>query len=645
MKFSYKPSPNYRNTQSTSGIMLDLTLCLLAVLLSATVFYSVAYGAAYGMRVVGMTAASVITALLTEGICFKLRGSKDVKKDILHSYGWVTALILTCITRLDVSYYALIVATAICIIFGKLVFGGFGQNIFNPAAFGEALIMLYLSASTAAKVTADVFTSATPMTAMNSQGWILKDMGSFLAQYGGFGGLLTGSYPSVIGGSCAVVILLCGAFMLWKKDIDWHLSVTYLITVFFLSLVVGLIKGAGISYALFNVISGGVLFGTVFMMTDPVTTPITIPGRMIFAVGCATLTLILRWKANLPDGVLFSILLMNMLTPAIDKLVDGNQIKNQKLIARKVNITSLVFIILGLAVGMTVKNVNDSAAPVTPSNTPAPTADSGTKKPEATGFVTKDFSKYKAACFYRSNTDSKAVVYDCRADGFGLINDMGEGYSQNKAYITVNEDEGKIVSVEVKAFGDTKDKGDKATTADALKRFAGADVSTKLDAVSGATYTDESIQAMAARALAMATGMDFGGSAAEPAETKATGFVTEDYSKNNAVCFYRSNTDSKALVFDCRADGYGIINNMGEGYSQNKAYITVNGDEKKIVSVEVTSFGDTEGTGDKATAADVLKKYAGADANSKLDGVTGATFTDNSIKAMAKAALEMAAGK
>ena len=78
-----------------------------------------------------------------------------------------------------------------------------------------------------------------------------------------------------------------------------------------------------------NVLGGGVLFGAVFMITDPVTTPLTIPGRIIFAVATAALTLILRWKANLPDGVLFSILLMNMLTPAIDRFINGNQIKEK----------------------------------------------------------------------------------------------------------------------------------------------------------------------------------------------------------------------------------------------------------------------------------------------------------------------------
>ncbi|HCK88213.1 MAG TPA: NADH:ubiquinone oxidoreductase subunit RnfD [Erysipelotrichaceae bacterium] len=500
MKFSYKPSPNYRNTQSTSGIMLDLTLCLLAVLLFAAVYYGVAFGASYGLRVVGMTAASTATALLTECAYFKFRKSKNIKKDILHSYGWVTALILTCITRIDVSYYSLIIATFICIIAGKLVFGGFGQNIFNPAAFGEALIMLYLSANASAKVTADVFTSATPMTAMNSQGWMIADLGGFLKAYGGFGGLMVGSYPSVIGGSCALVILLCFAFLLWRKDIDWHLSVTYLITVFCLSLIVGLIKGTGISYALFNVISGGVLFGTVFMMTDPVTTPITIPGRMIFAVGCAALTLILRWRANLPDGVLFSILLMNMLTPAIDKLVDGNQIKNQKLIRNKVMIASAVFLIVALAVGMTVKSV--AAERPAKQDSSSETAD----LPQGTGFVKDDYSKNNAHCIYRTNTDPKAVVFDCTADGFGIINDMGDEYSQNELYITVDTETMKVTNVELVNFGDTKGYGDAAVTDEVLKKYAGITSDSTIDGVTNATFTHTSVKAMLKAALEMAAG-------------------------------------------------------------------------------------------------------------------------------------------
>lgn len=489
MKFSFKPSPNYRNSQSTGGIMFDLTVCLCAVLLYAAIYYGVAYGPALGFRVILMALVSLAAAIGTEALYFKMRGY-EVKKEILHSYGWVTALILTLITRLDVSYYALFIGTVVAIIIGKLVFGGFGQNIFNPAAFGEALIMNSFAGSRAASVTADVFSGATPMAAMNSNGWILSSsaMSSFLKGIGGYGSLLLGSYPSVIGGSCAVLILLCGAYLLWRKDIDWHLSVTYLACVFGISLVVGLIKGAGINYAIFNVISGGVLFGTVFMMTDPVTTPITIPGRMVFAVGCAALTLILRWKANLPDGVLFSILLMNMCTPAIDKLVDGNQIKNRVLIRRKVVYTSIVVILAALGVGMTLEAQGGSAAP---SETPA----EGGTKGDTAGIGTEDFSANEPYCRVFSNVDPSAYVYKCSAKGF-------EG--TNEATVTVDPSKGTVTSIAIDAFGDTPGVGDTATAAEELARYEGASLESGIDATSGASYTSASLRAMAARALEMA---------------------------------------------------------------------------------------------------------------------------------------------
>lgn len=370
MKFTFKPSPVYRNTQSTSNIMRDLSLCLVVVLCASSIYYGVTYGMDVALRVILMAVFAVIAAVVSEALYFKVTKVEDIKSAILHSYGWVTALILVLITKIDVSYYAVIVCTVIAVIVGKLLFGGFGQNIFNPAAFGEALIMNSFVSSTNADVTSKVFdaiSGGTPMaSAASGYGWLIPSasFSEFLSQYGGFGNMLLGNYPSVIGGSCAIVILLCGAFLIWRKDIDWHVSVTYLVSIFVISLIVGLIKGAGFSYALFNVLGGGVLFGAVFMITDPVTTPLTIPGRIIFAVATAALTLILRWKANLPDGVLFSILLMNMLTPAIDRFINGNQIKEKGKIRNKVLIVSLVVTLIAILVGATLKSETEETAMV-----------------------------------------------------------------------------------------------------------------------------------------------------------------------------------------------------------------------------------------------------------------------------------------
>ena len=347
MKFAFKPSPSYRTQQSTSGIMRDVTLCLLAVLTFSIIWYGVTYGAAYGLRVFLMALFAVLAAEITEVIWFKATG-KDWK-EIFHSYGWVTALILVLITRLNVSYYAVIVCTIVAIVFGKMVFGGFGQNIFNPAAFGEALLMNTFSAS----VNADITTGATPITTIKASGWVMDSslFQEFLTQFGGVKSFFLGNYPSVIGASCALLLILCFIYLLWKKDIDWHLSVSYLVTVFVVSLIIGLVKGAGFEYGVFNVISGGVLFGAVFMMTDPVSTPVTVAGRVVFGVCTACLTLVIRWKSNLPDGVLFSILLMNMLTPAIDKTFSGNQIKDAAKFTKRALIVCAVSVAIAFGVG------------------------------------------------------------------------------------------------------------------------------------------------------------------------------------------------------------------------------------------------------------------------------------------------------
>lgn len=353
MKFTFRPSPNYRKTQSTTDIMRDLTFALCAVLLFSIIWYGESYGAAYALRVFLMALFAVIAAVGTEAVFFKIMKSKDIKHDVLHSYGWVTALILVLITKIDVSYYAVIIATIVAIVFGKCVFGGFGMNIFNPAAFGAAIIMNTFGTSSASSVTETVLSGATPMTAVSSAGWgsSASALSDVAAGFGGLWNMFMGNYASVIGGSCALVLICAGIFLIARHVIDWRLTVTYTVTIFVVSLIVGLMHGSGIEFAVLNVIGGGVLFGAVFMITDPVTTPVTIPGKFLFAICAACLTLVIRWKASIPDGVLFSILLMNMLTPAIDKAFDGNQIKDAGKFAKRIAIIACVAVLTAVLVG------------------------------------------------------------------------------------------------------------------------------------------------------------------------------------------------------------------------------------------------------------------------------------------------------
>ena len=314
MKFTFKPSPNFRQAQSTQSIMRDLTIGLLVIFGFTLTYYFTEYGANYALRAVSLMLTSVVCATLTEVIFFKCM-KQDIKLSLQTSFPWVTAIILTLMCSINVTYYALAISTIIAVVFGKLVFGGFGQNIFNPAAVGRSIIF----ASFAGSVSADVITGATPTAALAGSNWLVTSSSE------GLSNLFLGLYPGAMGETSFLLIALVGAFLAYRKVIDYRVPVTYITTLFLLATVYGMMNGQGIEYGLYHIAIGGAMFGAVFMMTDPVTNPTCASGRILFAVGCAILTIVIRLKANLPEGVLYSILLMNMMTPTIEKFMDGKQ--------------------------------------------------------------------------------------------------------------------------------------------------------------------------------------------------------------------------------------------------------------------------------------------------------------------------------
>ncbi|QRG86311.1 RnfABCDGE type electron transport complex subunit D [Bulleidia sp. zg-1006] len=471
MKFSFHSAPNYRAKRSIDGIMMDVSLGLFVVLIYAMVWYGLNSGWNYSLRIGFMTITTCVSAFLTEAVYFKVM-KKDVCLSLKHSYVWITALIIALITRINVSCYALIIATVIAVLFGKLIFGGFGQNIFNPAAFAEAIIMNSFGAS----VATDFTTGATPMSTMASHGWVISGsaLDSVLNQFNGLTGLLLGNYYSTIGASFALCILLVGAYLIYRKAIDWRLTCTYLAAVFGMSFITGLFHGNALEFAIVNVLGGGVVFGAVFMLTDPVTSPVSPAGKYVFAFGAAALTLLIRWKANLPDGALFSILLMNMLTPAIDKMVDGSQVKDFKRIWRNTAIVLCVCLVVPVLVGANLQAKEVKAEQAKTS-----------EKPKVKALKDSDFSSNEAKC-----TKKSKGVYACEAKGF-------EGVS--KATITLEGN--KVKNVVVDSFGDTEGVGDKATEATELKKYEAVTMDSTIDATSGATLTSNALKAMVYKAL------------------------------------------------------------------------------------------------------------------------------------------------
>lgn len=352
MKFNFHVSPSLKGNLTTKEIMKELTLGLLLVFVLAVFYYASAYGSRYALQAILLLVCSLVTTLVCEFLFAKIR-KKDPKKEIQNSFGWVTAIILTLMVPISTRPYALIISTAFAIIFGKMLFGGFGHNIFNPAAVGRAVIFAtFTGAST------NLVTSATPTALIaNSYGWVPANadaLDGFLSQVGGWSSLFLGTYPGALGETFTIAIVLIGIFLIVRKIIDWRVPVVYLGTIFVMTAIVAIITGVGsyhgipgfIWYPVLHLILGGVVFGAFFMLTDPVTSPTSAAGRTIFALGAGILTVLIRLTGNLPEGCLYSILLMNMMTPLIESLLDGKQLD----ILKKAKHGFIYLALIGLAI-------------------------------------------------------------------------------------------------------------------------------------------------------------------------------------------------------------------------------------------------------------------------------------------------------
>lgn len=352
MKFNFHVSPSLKGNLTTKEIMKELTLGLLLVFVLAVFYYASAYGSRYALQAILLLVCSLVTTLVCEFLFVKIR-KRDPKKEIQNSFGWVTAIILTLMVPISTRPYALIISTAFAIIFGKMLFGGFGHNIFNPAAVGRAVIFAtFTGAST------NLVTSATPTALIaNSYGWVPANadaLDGFLSQVGGWSSLFLGTYPGALGETFTIAIVLIGIFLIVRKIIDWRVPVVYLGTIFVMTAIVAIITGVGsyhgipgfIWYPVLHLILGGVVFGAFFMLTDPVTSPTSAAGRTIFALGAGILTVLIRLTGNLPEGCLYSILLMNMMTPLIESLLDGKQLD----ILKKAKHGFIYLALIGLAI-------------------------------------------------------------------------------------------------------------------------------------------------------------------------------------------------------------------------------------------------------------------------------------------------------
>lgn len=299
MNLHISTGPHLRTRTDTRSLMMDVLIALLPSTAAAIYFY--------GIRAAIIIAVSVASAVLAEFIWQKAM-KRPVRIGDLSAA--LTGLLLALNMPAHVPFWIPLIGSAFAIIIVKQLFGGIGCNFLNPALAARAVLltswpkymasailpMNVLGASTA-KTAVDAVTSATPLS--GATGWTTMDM--FL-----------GNIPGTIGETCKVAILIGLVYLLVRRVIDWIIPTLFVATVVLMSWILG-------SDPLTAILTGGVLFGAVFMATDYVTNPMYKAGHAIFAVGCGVLVVLIRKFGSYPEGVTYAILLMNIVTPLIDR--------------------------------------------------------------------------------------------------------------------------------------------------------------------------------------------------------------------------------------------------------------------------------------------------------------------------------------
>jgi len=290
--------PHIWNGFSTSKLMYIFLASLIFPVASAIYFF--------GLRAFWVIIASTATAPLIEFIIKKARK----KKFIMDGSALITGLLLALTLPPRIPIWMVVVGSAFSIAIAKEAFGGIGYNIFNPALAGRAFLAICFPVEMTRwylpqNFGTDAVTSATPL----SDSFVYE--GSKIALYKN---MFFGNIGGSIGETSALLIAAAFIFLIILRIIDWKVPLIFIATIAIFSLIWG-------EDVLFQVLAGGLMFGAVFMATDYVTTPVTNLGRAIFAVGCGLITFVIRKFGAMPEGVCFSILIMNGFTPLIDRYV------------------------------------------------------------------------------------------------------------------------------------------------------------------------------------------------------------------------------------------------------------------------------------------------------------------------------------
>ena len=277
----------------------------------------------FGPLAAYVTGLCILAAVLSEHI-YQISLNKPTT--IGDGSAFLTGLLLGLNLPPSVPFYIPIVGSFVAIIITKLLFGGLGYNVFNPALIGRAFLLISFpklmtiwSEPTAKFIAMDAKTTATPLGILKEEG-IVKLMEIFGDKTDLYMSLLTGSRAGSLGETSVIALLIGVAILFYRGYITWHVPVPFLATVGVMAWVFGG-EGYFTGDPIIHLLSGGLILGAFFMATDYVTCPSIRKGQIIFGIGCGAITMLIRLKGGFPEGVMFAILLMNCFAPLIDRSV------------------------------------------------------------------------------------------------------------------------------------------------------------------------------------------------------------------------------------------------------------------------------------------------------------------------------------
>ena len=313
LKLIATSSPHIRAAENTRSIMLDVIIALLPALVWAVI--------QHGFKALTLTAVSAAGCVFFEWGYRKLMKKPQSVGDLSAV---VTGMLLAFVSPVLTPHWMILVGDFFAIVIVKQLFGGIGKNFVNPALAGRAFLLgsyagvMTTWAAPGTKVpvigsTVDAVTAATPLAYMKT-----GDLEGLMANYS-ISDMFIGNIGGSLGEVSVLMLLIGGLYLLWRKVINWHTPVAYILTVAVLTFLFPKAGASNVEWMLYSISGGGLMLGAFFMATDYATSPVTKKGQLIFGIGCGLFTVFIRYFGSYNEGVCYSIMVMNLCVALIDK--------------------------------------------------------------------------------------------------------------------------------------------------------------------------------------------------------------------------------------------------------------------------------------------------------------------------------------